>query len=348
MHEHKTCEIPMLSSSNSSIWSSKKTMQFLQKNVVDSPKETRTPNHSDLSQNFEPSFFGRLSASPPGRAVSWCKSVEFSPSISSSSQSISRSPEFPRDFSRSSDLVGRWALVSLSKQALGFVSDRSQSLQRQNRDLPRPVAFPRQRRVLPMERSFLRHTSGTAYSNSCSRSRQSSRHEAHCQARRMGPSALSFSSAHQAPNSTRSQKDNPQGRARPRRYLSNDSSSSPYLRRIHTRNIACTIDSLDRDLLRHATYSGRRSRIYSIREVLPCLSHSSRIKSTGDDQHRRIHVLYHSRSIPTQSLRFQSSIAPAMGDSIDPITTKTSLQWKESSTDLINSSPNCDRISNAS
>jgi hypothetical protein len=33
-----------------------------------------------------------------------------------------------------------------------------------------------------------------------------------------------------------------------------------------------------------------------------------------------------------------------MGNRTDSIATKTSLQWKESSTDLINSPPICDRI----
>jgi len=342
MHGHKTCEIPLLSCSDSSVWSSSATMFCLQENMVDPSKETRASDRSNLSQRLKPDLLGRIYSSSSGQTASWRRFVKLSPQISSGVKSVCRSSKSSKAPFRSTGLISRRALVSLPKHALGLVSDCTQALLRQDSRLSGSYAPSRTGRSHKMETSFRSYSSGAAISNSSPHRRQPSRHETYRQAKRVDSSTVSLPFNAQTPDPTRPQKNSPQRRICPGRNLPDGSPSSRHSQRIYPRDLACTIELLDSNLLRHSTHSSCRTRIYPSRKILSSLSDSSGIKPSGHNQHRRIHGLYHPRFTATQPLSIQPSITCAVDHSVDSITSEVNLQWQTSSTDLINSTPKCD------
>ena len=128
MHEYKTCEIPLLSGSNSSVRSSKKTMHSLQKDLVNSSKETRASEDSDLSQSLESDFSKRLHASTFGSSSAACGLVKFPSSVSTNAQPFCRSPLFSEDTFWTADFARRRSLLPVSQKALGLILNSPQIL----------------------------------------------------------------------------------------------------------------------------------------------------------------------------------------------------------------------------
>ncbi len=232
MHEYKTCEIPLLSGFNSSVRSSEKTMYFVQKDLVDSPKETGTSVDSDFSPSFESNFFERLHASTVGSSSAECGPVKFSPPISTSTQPFCRSSLSSKDTFRATHFTCRRPLLSVSQKALGFVLNSTQILPRKNSCLSRPCPSSRKGRSSSLETGFLSNPSESPAPHKSPCSRQSQRYEAYRQTRKLAPSTLPFSSHLEISNSISSWQARPQRRKNQGRNLSVDSSNPRNLRRI--------------------------------------------------------------------------------------------------------------------
>lgn len=317
-------------------------MRLLQKDLVHPPKETWTSNDSSLSQSLEPNLLERLYAPALGSPAARCGFIKFSPSISTSAPSFCRSPKSSKNTFWPTDLVSRRTLVSLSTKTVGPVSDCAQVLLWQDGCLSRSPTLSRQGGSPQMETGLCLYSSKSTISNPSPCRRQSPRHEADCQARRMDSSALSLSFDFETSDPTRPRKARSQRRKRTRSYLSIDAPSSRGSRRTGSRCLACTIDSVTPNLMRYKTYSSHVKRISTIHKILPSVSNASRIKLTNHNQFRRIHVLHHSRLTQTQSLGFQPSITSQVDNRFNPIPSEINLQWQTSSTDLINSTPKGD------
>jgi len=106
MHDYKTCEISLLSGSSLSVWSSSKTMFFLQEDLVYSPKEARTAKNSSSARSLKPSFFGKIYARSFGKAPAWYRSVELPPPLPTSLTAFCRASKPSKNSFRASCFTG--------------------------------------------------------------------------------------------------------------------------------------------------------------------------------------------------------------------------------------------------
>ena len=342
MHEYKTCEIPLLSGSNSSVRSSKKTMHSLQKNLVNSSKETRASDDSGLSQSLESDFFERLHTSTSGSSSSACGLVKLSSPVSTSTQPLCRSPLSSKDPFWITDFTRRRSLLSVPQKALGLILNSPQILPRKNSRLSRSCPFPRQGRSRSLETSFLNHSSKGQISHKSPCSGQPERYETNRQTRKLVPSTLPFSSHPEISNSISPWQACSQRWKSQRRNLSVDSSNPRNLRRICFQSFTRSVNPNRSNVLWHSTHTGDGAGIPLLNPIFPNVSNASGIEFTYNNQYCRIHVLHYSRFTSTQPLCFQSSSTSQMDNLINSIAAETNLQWQTSSTDLINPTPNCD------
>ena len=299
MHEYKTCEIPLLSVSNPSVRSSKKTMHSLQKDLVNSSQETWASDDSDFSQSLEPNFSARLHASTSGSSSSACGLVKFSPPVSTSAQPLCRSSLSSKDTFWATDFISRRTLLFIPQKALGFVLNSTQIVSRKNSHLSRSCPSSGQGRSGSLETSFLNHSAGGQILHKSPCSGQSERYEAYRQTRKLAPSTLPFSSHSEIPNSISPWPTRPQRRKSKRRNLSVDSSNPRNLRRIGFQLFTRSINSNSSNVLWHSTHSSYGARFSSICPIFPNVSSTSKIKLTYNNQYHRINVLHYSRFTST-------------------------------------------------
>lgn len=341
-YENKTCEIPLLSGQNLSIWQEKTPMFSLQTNMVNPPQKTRTSKRTYSSECFESNLFGEIHAQPTSSKAARCRAGKFSPQVLPDSAAFCRKAKSSEISCRTFDFVGRRPLVPLPQQSLDTLSDRIKILFGQNSCIFRSHPPSGKRRRLQMETNFCGHPCRASSANPRNGRRQSQWHDNYCAARRMDPSTLPFSFNSKTSDPTRTEKTCPQRRPGSRRDLPVDSSSSRNQRRNTSEKFVRTLNSIVSFFLWDQTYSSISPGVHSNNRLLPCLSHTSGVKYANYNKHSRIYVLYYSRFGASKSMLCQSQVFIVMDYSLNPPKKEVNVQWQASSTELIDPSPICD------
>lgn len=343
-YENKTCEIPLLSGQNLSIWQEKTPMFSLQTNMVNPSQKTRTSKRAYSSECFESNLFGEIHAQPTSSKAARGRAGEFSPQVPSGSATFYRKAKPSKISCRTSDFVGRRPLVPLPQQSLDTLSNRVKILFRKNSCIFRSHPPSGKRRRFQVETNFCGHPCRAASANPWNGRRQSQRHDNYRAARKMDSSTLSFSFNSQTPNPTRAEKTCSQRRSSSRRDLPIDSSSSRNQGRNTSEKFIRTLNSAISFFLWNQTYPSIGSRVHSNNRLLPCLSHTSGVKYANHNKYSRSHVLYYSRFSTPKSMLCQSQLFIVMVYSLNPSKKGINLQWQTSSTELIDASPICDHL----
>ena len=343
MHEPKTCEITLLQSPDSPVWSSSKTMFLLQENLVDPSEEAWASKNPYSIRRFKPGLSGKIYSGSFGQAPIRCRAGKLPPSIPSDTTPFCRTSKPSEASFRSVNPISRRALLLLSKKTLGLVSYGTQALCRKNSRFFRshtPSTKGKRCKMVASPRGG--HSSQSQSSDLRSCRRQFEWYEETCQTRRMGPPALSFSFDSKIPNPASSAKTSLKGWNHARGHISIDVSNSRGPERTFAQRFNHPTDPISPKSLHHISNPSYAEGLPQIYRLLPSVPDSPGTQSAVHNQHHRIDELHHPGFTTKKPFGLKPSITLTMGNSADSTAKEIKLQRQTSSTDLINATPNCD------
>ena len=345
MHDYKTCEISLLLRSNSSVWSQKTSMFGLQKNLVNPSKETRATKDSFAIRRIKTSLLRKIYPWSLSQAPTWNQPCQLPVSIPSSLAPFCYTFKATTAASRPVGSSGRWSLLLLPKKNLGALFDRTQVFLRQKGYFFGPDTPSKQRKRRTLETSLCDgYSPENQTSNPSSRRRQFKRYEENHKTRRMASSTLPFSFNPEIPSPTPPTETCFEGWCNARRSLPIGVPNSRDPKRASVGYLNRPTRTISQKSLYHISNPGYDSGLSLLYKLLPNLFKLPRVKLAIHNQRRRVDGQYYSRSFKAKPFSLQSSSTLAMGHNTDSITKGIKLQWQESSTDLINPTPNCDRF----
>ena len=121
IHEDKTCEIPLLSCSILSLWSSASPMLFLQEDLVNSSQKTRTSKCSYLFKHFESSVLREVHTISTDSTATQLASIKSASPIPSGVESFCYRSKSSRITFWAINFISRRSLVPFSWQALDSI-----------------------------------------------------------------------------------------------------------------------------------------------------------------------------------------------------------------------------------
>lgn len=272
IHEDKTCEIPLLSGHNLSVWPPKTSMFLLQKNLVYPSKEARTSKDSHSIRCFKSGFSGEIYSSAFSQTAFWHRPCKFSPPLSSNAELFHNASKSSEIASRTTDSISRWTLFSFSEKTLGALFGRTQVLLWENSYIFRSHTASRQRKRLKMATGLRKHSTKSQSPNTSSGRRQSQWHEKDRQTLRLGPSTLPFSFNPKISSSTPPAKTCPKRWPATGRNLSIDAPDSRSPQRAFAYGINRSAYSIGSESLYDVSNSSSYTRVPSVCRLLQGLS----------------------------------------------------------------------------